>query len=471
MKTRKELAPEKALRLLFLLFTLAFFCAALLMPDRSYMFKGFLNLLRLPAKTPTNYFSPGYGGFAGTFFNMGCVCLICTALCFLPKAKLNGVTVLAVILTVGFSAWGIHMVNIWFGFFGVALYCLVKKDRLGNHIHTMLFTTGLAPLYSDLMLYYPGADYAGFRWQGFLLALAVGIFVGFFLPAMLPHSPAMHKNYNLYSAALPICLMAFFLRGVLYIVLGADRGGTDVGPIKNEYAGLQFASQTVCNLFCIILFGLCILFALLMGCKIRDYLGLLKDSGYRTDFIDRHGIAVSVMNIGVFGLFILLYYNLVSLLGSNSTVFNGVTFGCIFCMLSTACVGSHPRNIWPIMAGYLAASFLTRWVSLYLLHSDTFALTLDAQAILVGLCFAGGLSPISGRYGRRYGIIAGMLHFCLVTSVPLLHGAFSLYNGGFTSGVTCMLLIPVLEHFCRTKEDRLNAKKPAVKNAKEDAVP
>ena len=58
MKTRKELAPEKALRLLFLLFTLAFFCAALLMPDRSYMFRGFLNLLRLPAKTPTNYFPP-----------------------------------------------------------------------------------------------------------------------------------------------------------------------------------------------------------------------------------------------------------------------------------------------------------------------------------------------------------------------------------------------------------------------------
>ena len=32
-------------------------------------------------------------------------------------------------------------------------------------------------------------------------------------------------------------------------------------------------------------------------------------------------------------------------------------------------------------------------------------------------------------------------------SVPLWHGGFCLYNGGFTDGITAMLLLPILEHY------------------------
>ena len=129
-------------------------------------------------------------------------------------------------------------------------------------------------------------------------------------------------------------------------------------------------------------------------------------------------------------------------------MFNGVTFGCIFCMLATCCSGSHPRNVLPVILGYVAASMLLRLVSGALPETD-FKLTLDAQAILIGLCFANGLSPISGRFGPLWGIVAGALHYCLVTGVPLLHGAFCLYNGGFTAAIVCILLVPVLEHFSK----------------------
>ena len=73
---------------------------------------------------------------------------------------------------------------------------------------------------------------------------------------------------------------------------------------------------------------------------------------------------------------------------------------------------------------------------------------------MVGLCFANGLSPITGKYGWPFGILAGMLHFCLVTSVPLLHGGFCLYNGGFTAAFVCLALVPQLERFCKTREER-----------------
>ena len=77
---------------------------------------------------------------------------------------------------------------------------------------------------------------------------------------------------------------------------------------------------------------------------------------------------------------------------------------------------------------------------------------------MIGLCYANGLSPISRKYGWEYAFLAAMMHYTLVTSVPLLHGGYCLYNGGFTAGFTCFLFIPVLEHFCKTKQQRKELK-------------
>lgn len=64
-----------------------------------------------------------------------------------------------------------------------------------------------------------------------------------------------------------------------------------------------------------------------------------------------------------------------------------------------------------------------------------FTFVINAQAIAVGLCFANGLSPITSKYGWFWGMVAAVMHYFLVTSVPNLHGGFCLYNGGFTAAV------------------------------------
>ena len=104
------------------------------------------------------------------------------------------------------------------------------------------------------------------------------------------------------------------------------------------------------------------------------------------------------------------------------------------------------------MIGYVAASFAA--MGLCRLLGTEFSLTINAQAIVIGLCFANGLSPIAGRYGWWAGILAAMGHYALVTCVPLMHGAFLLYNGGFTAAIVCFLFVPVLEKFARTREER-----------------
>ena len=83
----------------------------------------------------------------------------------------------------------------------------------------------------------------------------------------------------------------------------------------------------------------------------------------------------------------------------------------------------------------------------YAIASTFCTFELSTQAIIIGLCYAGAMIPISGRFGSISGVIAGIIHAILVTNVVTFHGGFLLYNGGFTSGIVTILLIPVLEYF------------------------
>ena len=442
MTKLKTLSEDRFLKLFFGFLTAAFLIAAVCMPDRETIFSGFLKILVMPCKVTTNYFS--IGGYAATFLNMGLVALLSLLLFLVFKGTANNVSTLAFILTVGFASWGINVLNVLPTILGVIVYGLVKKEKLGSLVNAMLFSTGIAPLISDLLFRYPGVENIGFNWIGAGLALLVGLIIGFFLPAGLAHSPKVHKGFDLYSAALPIGMTAFLLNATLYKTMGLNVNDL---PLLSD---MSVASQSTVNIFCCVVFGLCIIFAFVLGCKPKDYWRLLTDPELVTNFSSTYGNATFLMNVGVYGLFILGYYNLI---GAS---FNGVTFGIIFCMLACCNSGSHPFNVWPIMLGYVAASFVFGWLST--LVGGTFAGAINAQAIVVGLCYANGLSPISDKYGWRYGFVAAVLHYLLVTSVPLLHGGFCLYNGGFTAALICMVLVPELERFFKTKEERKQLK-------------
>ena len=438
MKKIKSCSESDFLKLFFGFVTACFLIAAVCMPDRGQMFSGLWQIISQPSKISTNYFA--VGGYAATFLNMGLVALICLLLFAVLKAPVTNVSNLAFLLTLGFCSWGINVLNIWPTILGVVIYCLVKKEKLSANANAMLFSTGIAPLISDLLVRYPNAEAVGFNVPGVLLALAVGFLIGFFLPAGLAMSPKIHKGFDLYSAALPIGMTAFFLQAVLYKTMGVAL------PAAPDASTLQVASRLTVTVFCCVVFGLCVVFALVLGCRPKDYWRLLTDPALVTNFSSAYGNAVFLMNVGVYGLFILGYYNLIG------GTFNGVTFGIIFCMLATCNSGSHPGNVWPIMLGYVVASAVFGWLSA--LAGGTFAGAVNAQAIMVGLCYANGLSPIADKYGWQYGFLAAMMHYVLVTSVPSLHGGYCLYNGGFTAALICIILVPQLEKLCRTKEER-----------------
>ena len=440
MNKLKKMNESSFLKLFMGSISACFVIAAFLMPDRESIFSGLWAIMSQPGKITTNYFH--LGGYAATFLNMGLVGFICLGLFLVLGGTANNVSSLAYLLTVGFSSWGITVLNVWFTFAGVILYYIVRKEKLSGACNAMMFSTGIAPLITDLLVRYPNAEVVGFNAAGLIVTVLVGLFIGFMLPAGLGHAPAVHKGLDIYSAAVPVCFLAFFLNATLYKTIGIDLPGTATD--------MTVASQSIVNIFCLVVFGLCVILALAMGCTPKQYLKLLTARDHVGNISGTLGKEVFLMNVGIFGLFILAYYNLI---GAS---FNSVTFGIIFCMLCTANSGSHPANVWPIMLGYVIGAYGFSYLSG--LAGGSYAMTINAQAIAIGLCFANGLSPICSKYGWLAGVIASVMHFLLVTSVPNMHGGFCLYNGGFTAAVICVLLVPVLEKFLKTRAEKAAAK-------------
>ncbi len=421
------------LRAVMCAFTAAFLIAALFAPDLSEIFSGLKRICLLPAQLTKDYFKPEIGSISGSMLNYFLVGAVCCALMFLPGAKVTGGTVLAYFLTIGFCSYGMTILNIIPLMLGVAVYCLIKRQSFGKNLNFFMFATAIAPIITQVLFYYPTVgEEPHLTLLGVVLALVIGVVTGCAMPALCAHSPGFHKGYDLYNAGPAAGFLCFIIFAILYKTAGVEAPAIT--------ATLGEGNRAFVNVFCIILFALCVVCGIAINGGVKGYGQLFMDSGYKSDFTAKYAPGLCVMNIGVYGLFILLYYNLVG------ATFTGTTMGAVFCMLCCCCNGATPWNVFPIMIGYVIMGLLNR--------AGITAFAVNAQAIVVGLCFASGLAPITGEYGVLAGIIGGMIHYCLVTSVPIIHGGFNLYNGGFTAGIVCFLYVPILEHYFKSRSQR-----------------
>lgn len=427
----------KTLRRFLLVLTLFFYVYAVAMPDRREMFSGLTAILMHPAQVTKDYFI--IGNLSGTFLNMALTATACLALLYIPGVVVKGITVVAFILAMGFTTWGINIMNIWPFFAGVFLCTRICGRKIADAVDAAMFTTGLCPIVSEMLLRYPGTEIHVPTVASAALAIAVGMGVGLLTPALIAHSPSLHKGFNLYSAAMPAGFLGFFIMAAMYKTAGVTPPAIEatLGASRPEIAW---------SFFGVIFLGCIIGGFFLNGRSFKGYLDVITDSGHKRDYPALFGPGLAIMNFGVYGLCIAAYYTLIG--GS----LNGVTCGIVFCMSCFAFAGSNIGNVWPIVAGYALASLVG-------------VNALNSQAIMVGLCYASGLAPIAGVYGPGFGIVAGAAHYALVTSVPMMHGGFCLYNGGFTSVLIAMMMVPQLEAFFKTKSERRTARR-AKKRAK-----
>ena len=450
IRTRDDARMSCYMLFLSCYFLLCSLAAMLILKEENF-FSSLFKLLLSPSRLVTDYFA--LGSIAATFFNVGICGLIANALIRFSRLPITATAFAAYLLVVAHGFYGLNFLNLWLPMLGVLLFCLVRHRPISENAHIMLFATALAPFVSDLLFAYPlpDRDALGFSVIGLVLSCLLCVFSGFFAPALLPGTTAMHRGYNMYKAGLALGLLGLFLYSFLYPSLGIKE------PALSLTAGMHtprlFSAEGIFAEGCLlILFAITLLFGFILNKKtFRGYGALMRASGYGTDFYHLHGVGLCLVNFGVYGASLLVYFNLVFALpllipGLPAAVcFTGPTVGVIFAALSFCADGQNVRNVAPIALGYFALFAVCAAFSLLL--GRPVAWTLGTQSYVNGFAFATGLCPFAGKYGKRFGTLAGFLCATICTVTDEMHGGFVLYNGGFTAGLTALILICLLDFY------------------------
>lgn len=411
------------------------------------IFSGWFTILTSPCPLVTDYFL--LGSLPAAFLNAGACGLACCLLMYGLKAECHANTLAGFLLVIGHCFYGLNLLNMWPPILGILLFCRVKKYSFTANLSMAMFSTAFGPFVSELLFRYPlGGSFVFGEVHvdkiGIVFTVLFAVILGFAIPAMLPGAARMHKGYNLYNGGLAFGLLGLLFYSFMYKTFGIDPPVSSTSGLgafgADRSSWLLFA-----NAYFLTVFGICLIAGWREnGKSLRGYGKLLKESGHHCDFLEEFGISHVLINLGFYGFTMLLYFDLVILFteGAGATA---ATVGSVLVAMTFAASGQHPRNVWPIFAGYVLLSFLV--CSICLLIGRAIPWTLSTQGYLNGAACATGLAPVAGKYGKGCGILAGFLCAIICTSTSALHGGFVLYNGGLSAGLTALILIPCLEYY------------------------
>lgn len=361
------------------------------------------------------------GGMGATFINAGLTTLFCIIIMYVSNTPITGPLIAAVITVLGFSFMGKNIVNVWPIFIGGFIYAKYKKLELKNVLVPVFFITTLAPVVTEIAL--------GLKLNYMIsipLAIIVGILIGFVVTPMAGHMSKFHDGYNLYNIG--------FTGGVLGTLIASLLRG--FGFILETQSILSTEYSIYMRNILIIISLLYILFGFLINRNsFNGYLNIFKHSGrFLTDFIDRFGFGLALINMGIMGLISVLYVILVM------GVFNGPVVAGIITVIAFSAFGKNPINSIPIFIGvYIAASLKIFDVA--------------STSMIIAALFGTTLAPIAGVYGTIAGVLAGFLHVSIVSNIISVHGGLSLYNNGFSGGIVAAIMAPILNTFFKRKRE------------------
>lgn len=361
----------------------------------------------------TDYIS--VGGLGAAFVNAGLLMMISTGMLRLLDIKITGASISGVWLMAGFGLFGKNILNIWFIILGVWLFARFQKEKFSKYVYIALFGTSLAPTVTQIMF---GLSMP--KTFSIPLGMLTGVAVGFILPPLSTHMMRIHQGFNLYNIG--------FTAGIVGTIL--------VSLFKSN--GLQMDTRIIWStdhqIPLVILLG--ILFTSMLGVgyvyngmSFRGLQKLYKYSGRAvTDFLVLEGFPVTLINMGINGIFATAYVMLVG------GVLNGPVIGGIFTIVGFSAFGKHLSNIFPIFVGVALGGLTKMWA-------------VNEPGMLLAALFGTTLAPIAGQFGWGYGVIAGFLHSLVVQNVGYLHAGLNLYNNGFSGGIVAATLIPIIEAF------------------------
>ncbi len=418
------------------------------------VWREWLTLQSSPCPLVTDYFR--LGSLPAAFLNAGICGTVCAFLTIMPGAKYRPNVWAGYFLVIAHCFYGLNLCNMTPLILGFALYCKVFHVRFRDNLERGMFITAFGPFVSELLFRYPFELhlplFIGSVQINLISILSVALLsvgLGFAVPAMLPGAQKLHRDYNLYNGGLASGLLGMFIFSFMYNTMGHPAPAAQAAP-NPVYDAHGSSYMLFCTLFYCFMFVACILYGWFLNDKtFRGYGALLKDSGYKTNFIRDYGIGITWINLGFYGLMMVGYFDLVILL-TDGAGFTGATCGIILAAMTFSASGQHPANVWPILAGYALMSLFSG--GLCTLAGRAVPWTLSTQSYMNGLAFATGLCPFAGIHGKGMGIVAGAIDAVICTATSVMHGGFMLYNGGLAAGITALTLLPLIDLY-RTHEE------------------
>ena len=404
-------------------------------------------ILTMPCPLVTDYYN--LGNLASTFLNAGLCGMACTLIMIINKTNCPPSFLAGYFLVIAHCFYGLNFLNMWLPMMGIYLFCKVMKMHFNQNLDMAMFATAFGPFISEMLFrYHVNEHYIVWKTQisllGFSYAIIFSIFLGFAIPAMLPGALRLHRGFNLFNGGLAFGLLGFFIYSYMYKTFGIVQPDA-VKPLNVIYdIHGQSYGVFVCSFFIIVFLCFIITGWFLNGKSFSGYEKLMKSTGHKVNFYEAYGPALVYINIGTYGLMMLSYFILVISL-TKGAGFTGATTGIILASITFSSQGQHPKNVWPVLSGYIILFILVSTTKM--IFGNDLPWTLSTQTYMNGAAFATGLCPIVGCYGRKYGIIAGMMCAVMCASTSAIHGGFMLYNGGFTTGITALILIPCLEYY------------------------
>lgn len=398
---------------LFLCFSGILIIVSFLFNSPSEIILGLRTIILNPDILITDYME--IGGVGATFINCALLIIIYITMLIFLKVKPSGTIIAGVFTVSGFSLFGKNILNIWPIIFGIWLYSRFQKENFSNYIVAALFGTTLSPALIQLV----GAN-AIPVYISILIGILVSIIIGFLLPPLASACMRIHQGYSLYNVGLAAGLIGTVLMSLLR-AFGIDFQSRIIWSTGNNIPFMI--------LFSIIFLTMIILGFHYNGNTLKNFSKITKHSGRLiTDFYIIFGEGITLINMGLLGMFSMF---LVVLLNGD---LNGPTLGGILTIVGFGAFGKHLKNIIPIMLGIILCTFFNIW-------------EINSPGVILSLLFGTTLAPIAGSFGWLWGIIAGVLHACLVMNITYLHGGMILYNNGFSGGLVCMFLLPLISAF------------------------
>jgi hypothetical protein len=405
-----EALPDRVVLRIVAAFASSFILFGFIVDSPTQVLHGLLEIVTTRDALLTDYF--GVGGIGGACVNAGLLTLCACFVYHRANAKMTGAAVACLFLVLGFGLFGKNLLNVWSIVLGVYLYARFRGEPFSAHINTAFFGAALAPIFSEIL--FSTALAIEIRVP---LAVVTSLVIGFILAPAAAQLFKAHMGFSLYNMGFTAGIV-----GTLVVAMYKSYGFVPDPVMIWTTGNNQLLAGFLAFLFVsMAATGFYLEHSLASGLR-----RIMQSTGQApTDFIAIAGFGPTLVNMALTGIVGTCY---VLLVGGD---LNGPVIGAILTIVGFSAFGKHPRNITPIMLGVFLGSLAKPWMAA------------DPSIVLAAL-FGTTLAPIAGRFGWRWGVVAGLIHSSAALSVGSLHAGLNLYNNGFAAGIVAAVLAPVI---------------------------